>query len=189
MGYIYKITNTITGSIYIGQTRKTIGERFVSHKKEVNRIHKYGATPLYRDMKKYGKDKFTIESIVYTTNDEELSNLEMYFIKLYGSYRKENKNNYNLTTGGRTAPIIIPKIMPYTLAKIDLKTQEVLKTYYSYEEIYKDYPRVKYGNIIKVSLGYIKTAYGFYWKRSKDIHIVYDPEKRKKHKKPHITHL
>ncbi|MBR6253163.1 MAG: GIY-YIG nuclease family protein [Clostridia bacterium] len=28
MGYIYKITNKINGKVYIGQTAKTIEERF-----------------------------------------------------------------------------------------------------------------------------------------------------------------
>ena len=31
MGYIYKITNTINNKIYIGQTSKTIQERFSVH--------------------------------------------------------------------------------------------------------------------------------------------------------------
>ena len=55
--------------------------------------------------------------------------------------------------------------MPYILLKISPQTMEIVKEYTSYEEIYKDYPRYKYQNIIKACLGYVKIAYGFNWKR------------------------
>ena len=183
MGYIYKITNAMTGGIYIGQTTKTLQERFHTHKRESRRILYYGVTPFYRDIKKYGINNFFIEELEYVEDNKKLNDLEIYYIKKFDSYRKTNKNNYNLTTGGSNIHIMKPKVMPYTLMKIDCKTNKVLKTYYSFEEIYKDYPRYKYQAIIKVSLGYTKTAYGYFWKRSKDIGIVYDPEKNKKYRR------
>lgn len=57
---IYKITNTITGMIYIGFTERTLKERFDSHKQTVKRKPEY---PLYAAMREYGIDKFTIEPI------------------------------------------------------------------------------------------------------------------------------
>ena len=52
MGYIYKITNSINGKLYIGQTRKTIEERFQVHIKNAQKhINRY----LYDAMNKYGK--------------------------------------------------------------------------------------------------------------------------------------
>ena len=42
MGYIYKITNSINGKLYIGQTRKTIEERFQAHLKNAQKhINRY----------------------------------------------------------------------------------------------------------------------------------------------------
>lgn len=58
MGYIYKITNLSNQKLYIGQTKKTINERFQNHlklaKRHVNRC-------LYDAMNKYGYNNFIIE--------------------------------------------------------------------------------------------------------------------------------
>ena len=58
MGYIYKITNLINNKLYIGQTKKTIEERFKAHIK-VARQHKNRY--LYDAMNKYGYENFKIE--------------------------------------------------------------------------------------------------------------------------------
>ena len=58
MGYIYKITNTINNKIYIGQTSKTIEERFKAHiSKAKQHINRY----LYDAMNHYGYENFIIE--------------------------------------------------------------------------------------------------------------------------------
>ena len=58
MGYIYKIINLSNQKIYIGQTKKTIEERFQSHLKLAkNHVNRY----LYDAMNKYGYNNFIIE--------------------------------------------------------------------------------------------------------------------------------
>lgn len=99
MSCIYKITNTINGKVYIGQTIKNPKERF--------REHKYCATHknlrrgyLYKAMAKYGCDNFTIE-VVEKCPRNLLDEREMYWIKQYDSFN----NGYNLTLGGGGARV------------------------------------------------------------------------------------
>ena len=94
MGFIYKITNTINNKIYIGQTTKTIQERFNNHiKKAKQHINRY----LYDAMNKYGYEKFIIEKIEEINNDK-LDEREIFWISFYHSNNPQF--GYNMTTGG-----------------------------------------------------------------------------------------
>lgn len=94
MGYIYKITNIINGKIYIGQTQKTIEERFQRHKEVA---FKHPNRYLYNAMNHYGYKNFKIEEIEECSNDK-LDEKEKYWISYYNS---TNPNiGYNLTDGG-----------------------------------------------------------------------------------------
>lgn len=94
MGYIYKITNTINNKIYIGQTSKTIEERFKAHiSKAKQHINRY----LYDAMNHYGYENFIIEQIEQCNNDL-LNEREMYWIKKYQS--NNSQIGYNMTEGG-----------------------------------------------------------------------------------------
>ena len=92
MAYIYKITNTINGKMYIGKTELTIEKRFQQHCKDSQR-DKMSNRPLYKAMRKYGVEFFSIEEIEETDNPEER---EIYWIEFYGTF----KNGYNATLGG-----------------------------------------------------------------------------------------
>lgn len=95
---IYKITNTINGKSYIGQSlylKKRI-RRHLSYKSHKDNL------ALYKAFNKYGIDKFTIE-ILETIDTEncnniksELDRLEIFYIKKYDSYN----SGYNQTLGG-----------------------------------------------------------------------------------------
>ena len=93
MGYIYLIENEINKKIYIGQTTKTIEERWAAH---IN-IAKIRKNPLYKDILLYGKENFSIKTIENVSNDD-LDERECYYIKFYNTLYP---NGYNMMLGGR----------------------------------------------------------------------------------------
>lgn len=97
MGYIYKITNLLNNKIYIGQTIFTVEKRWDQHKT----ASLIGETKLYRAMRKYGIENFSIETLEKCEN-ELLSEKEIKWIKFYNSYL----NGYNMTLGGEGTRII-----------------------------------------------------------------------------------
>jgi group I intron endonuclease len=83
---IYKITNVITNESYIGETTKTLEQRFKEHCQ--------GRPSLFHDaLKKYGKENFTIELLEIT----EDINAEETWIAHYDTYN----NGYNSTKTGK----------------------------------------------------------------------------------------
>lgn len=99
MGYIYKITNTLNGKVYIGQTIKTIQKRFTQHKNNSNKEY-FSQIVLYKAFNKYGIENFICEEIEEVPNDK-LDEREKYWIEYYDSYF----NGYNSTLGGRTVQL------------------------------------------------------------------------------------
>lgn len=91
IGYIYSVTNLITGSIYVGQ-----------HFTKIQNIKKsYFGSGIYilRAIKKYGKENFKKE-IIFQGNctQSELDEVEKYYIWL----AKHSGNHcYNIAKGGR----------------------------------------------------------------------------------------
>lgn len=116
MGYIYKITNLINNKIYIGKTERTIQQRWAEHKKKVSQLD----LPLYRAIKKYGVDSFSIESIEECDN-REIDQRENYWIKFYNSCEK----GYNCSLGGEGGILYLPE-------KI---IQDIIKRYQSGERL------------------------------------------------------
>lgn len=94
MAYIYKITNNVNSKVYIGKTERSLEERFKEHK---NNLYKADCDkrPLYRAMKKYGIENFSI-SLVEKCSNDTVNEREIYWIKYYNSYH----NGYNATYGG-----------------------------------------------------------------------------------------
>ena len=93
---IYKITNNINKKVYIGLTTCSLEYRWRRHltegRNEKNEKH------LYKSMRKYGLENFSIEQIDSTDDFKELGELERKYIKQYDS-QNPNKG-YNLTAGG-----------------------------------------------------------------------------------------
>jgi group I intron endonuclease len=92
MSYVYKITNNINGKMYIGQTSRSLSERFEEHCYEA-RVQRFADRPLYAAMIKYGVEHFLIELIEETDQPKER---EIYWIEFYETF----KNGYNATFGG-----------------------------------------------------------------------------------------
>ena len=93
MGYIYCITNKINNKKYIGKTEydKPI-KRWREHLKDSEKFDR----PLYRAIKKYGKENFIFEILFSDLYGEELCQKEIETIKEYDTY----SNGYNATLGG-----------------------------------------------------------------------------------------
>lgn len=97
LGKIYKITNKINGKIYVGQTVKSLKERFNKHcwrTTEKDRYHLDMA--IKKAIRKYGKENFTIE-LIEEVETTKLDEREVYWISFYDSYNK----GYNCTLGGQ----------------------------------------------------------------------------------------
>lgn len=100
MAYIYKITNSINGKIYIGKTLNTIEERFKEHCQDYKK-RRMEHRPLYSAMSKYGVENFSVEEVEHC-EDSEAEEREIYWISRYGSFG----NGYNATKGGDGKPYI-----------------------------------------------------------------------------------
>ena len=94
MGYIYKITNKVNNKVYIGQTAKTIEERFAAHlRNATNKVNRY----LYDAMNHYGYENFTVEQLE-VSKKSLLDEREIYWINFYKSNNPDY--GYNMTIGG-----------------------------------------------------------------------------------------
>ena len=108
-GIIYKIQNTVTHEIYIGQTTHPRGfnGRYDFKGNGIERVYKKlignearGESHnqhLRRSIKKFGFNAFKVIEVFDTANTfEELNEKESYYIRLFDSY----KNGYNQSFGG-----------------------------------------------------------------------------------------
>lgn len=91
---IYKITNTITNEVYIGQTID-LKRRSNEHFSLLRRGLHYNKH-LQASFNKYKEFAFEFEIVEVVTDRELLNDLEIYYIKLYNSL----KCGYNQTSGG-----------------------------------------------------------------------------------------
>ena len=96
---IYKITNTINDKVYVGKTMTSLKKRFQQHLWDGKRA-RAEKRPLYRAMKKYGSENFSIHLIEECTV-ERSNEREIYWIKKYRGYSE----GYNATTGGDGVPL------------------------------------------------------------------------------------
>jgi group I intron endonuclease len=89
---IYRITNILNGKVYIGQTIRTLEERWKDHCSGNSKC-----LAIKSAIDKYGADNFTIEPIDQANSFEELNKKEGDWIVAMNSL---SPNGYNLKTGG-----------------------------------------------------------------------------------------
>jgi group I intron endonuclease len=96
MGFIYKITNTITKKCYIGETTENNpNSRFKAH---MNGIRRGKGCPALRDaVQKHGEENFKFEVLIICF-DEDCYRFEREYIKKYNSIAP---NGYNILEGGQ----------------------------------------------------------------------------------------
>jgi len=92
---VYMITNLVNGKIYIGQTCRTIKDRWGNH---IWTSQNTGSKSLlHKAIQKYGENDFNIEIIATCKTKEEINHKEIEMIQQYNS---KSPNGYNLTDGG-----------------------------------------------------------------------------------------
>lgn len=126
-GTIYKITNTINNKLYVGQTIRSVKDRWYRHC-GTTKNDKEEAMAIKKAIKMYGKENFTLE-VVEICDRTLLNDREKYWISYYDSY----KNGYNSTKCGQDGAKV-PML-------IDL-SEEIVNKYLSGESlrtIAKDY--------------------------------------------------
>jgi group I intron endonuclease len=108
---IYLIRNTVNGKGYVGQTIRTLEERWAQHKSQG--IGRYKNDALHNALLKYGIEAFEIAVLDSSAKTlDELNELEKFHIKAQGTL---SPGGYNLTTGGFSY-----KRSPETLAKMSM---------------------------------------------------------------------
>jgi group I intron endonuclease len=102
MGCVYLIRNDFNHKVYIG---KHIGKplnRYIAECFHLALNKKSNAKPvLYRAIRKYGKENFTVFPLIESDSESALFGWEKYFIAEYESNSPEI--GYNLTSGGEGA--------------------------------------------------------------------------------------
>lgn len=91
---IYIIRNNSNSLVYVGQTSKSIEERFSGHLQE---CRKRNSRDLYKAMRELGESNFYVELLCTVTSQEEADDMERYFISLYNS---DGVGGYNMDRGG-----------------------------------------------------------------------------------------
>ena len=93
---VYKITNNVNGHGYIGITQCSLAKRWREH---LSAARTGSAKRLYKAMRKYGTDSFSIVVLYEATSFQELQVVERGLIASHGTYATGGKG-YNLTSGG-----------------------------------------------------------------------------------------
>lgn len=106
MGFIYMITCSISPKIYIGQTTKTIQQRWQQHiacgksmiknKDNMEKIRRIQFSYLYHAMAYYGIHNFMIEELE-EIDDDLLNDVEIQYI---AELNTQCPNGFNLSSGG-----------------------------------------------------------------------------------------
>lgn len=92
---VYKISNTVNDRVYVGLTTCSLEKRWREHKCAANTG---SDKPLYRAMRKYGIENFSIELLHKATSIEEMRAAELKYIQQFKSHALEE--GYNLTDHG-----------------------------------------------------------------------------------------
>lgn len=90
-GYIYIVTNTTNGHLYVGKHKY--------NKPSIDHTYTGSGTVLDNAYKKYGDDSFTTEILQWVIGDEiDLNDAEKFWIDAFSTF--ELPQHYNLTPGG-----------------------------------------------------------------------------------------
>jgi group I intron endonuclease len=107
--HVYKITNSVNDKIYVGQHGgDDLQAYFEMNLRLAFRPSAEHYKPaLYRAIKKYGAEAFTIESLVRPVDREQMDALETYFIRVLET--QNPKIGYNISPGGGMGGLFTPE--------------------------------------------------------------------------------
>src|ERR1700676_4000498 len=126
-GYIYKIINITNGKSYIGQTVRSVEQRFKEH------FHpSSGCVFLHKAIKEFGKDNFivtTLETINGDSKTEIIEKLDVLEIELINKNNTLYPNGYNGCLGGGNSADYLWKqgMSPESIAKRAEKHKKPIK--------------------------------------------------------------
>ena len=158
MGFIYKITNTLTGKCYIGETQeKDPEDRWKGHMRAINR--NTGCPALRDAIHKYGADNFKFEVLIICF-DEDRFIYEKEYIKKYNS---QVPHGYNILPGGEGGGFHGKKHTSSTIEKIKKGISRFRKENPNYFETYreklrKSMEKVDISSAVKNSEKYMKAV-------------------------------
>lgn len=91
-GVVYRVTHRESGRVYIGQTIQELKKRWHDHQRQT-----YCAR-LYRAIRKYGADAFSVDVIATAQSKNALDLLESFWIRAYQA--TDRGQGFNLRDGG-----------------------------------------------------------------------------------------
>lgn len=156
-GIIYKISNTVNDKVYIGQTIQQLKKRWNQH----CRCSKFSDAHLYRAIRLYGIDKFSIEHIEENIPQDKLNEKEIYYIQYYDSY----VNGYNSTKGGDCGSFLETPVYQYDLQG------NFINEFASANEAER-ITACLHQNILKTCKGIFSQTGGFFWSFNKEEKVV-----------------
>lgn len=158
MGNIYAIIDTRTNNpIYVGQTVKTIAERWKEH---INDTKGNRGFAVHNAMRKYGIENFAIQSLETNIDNDSLNDREQYWIKALHTHISEN--GYNLTWGGQNTSEALKKcVYQYDLEGNFIKEFPSLA---EAERVLK----ISHSNICKVLNHELHQCGGYRWSYTKE---------------------
>ncbi len=129
---VYIITNIITNKRYIGQTTRSVEDRFNEHYWPRNKKASYNK-PLYSDMRKYGLEAFDYDILENSPVDSNAS--EKFWIEKLNTLQP---NGYNVSIGGDF--------------NLDIDEDKIIRLYNDYQSIESIFKETGYsrGTIRKV---------------------------------------
>lgn len=92
---VYVILNSVNGKKYIGQTVRTSSQRLREHLSDASNGSHFA---LHKDMRKAGKDAFSLVAIVRSPFKDEIDRAERWLIAEFNTL--DSQYGYNMTKGG-----------------------------------------------------------------------------------------
>ena len=174
---IYKITNQINKQAYIGLSKDCL-KRWSDHYSKSYHSQKQDDLdkPLYKAMRKYGRENFSFE-IIEECNSEELCEREIYWISYFDTY----KNGYNATMGGDLPPEgAAHRGEKHPCAKLTKKDVEKCRQWYKEGRRSKEVWEENFQNIVKFST-FQNMWHGRTWKQIMPEVFENNPHPRRKY--------